>query len=595
MSKPTDPNDTGKTERHDDERATFVPVRRRADTAVSPPGTVMAPGLALPSLPPDSYQPQISRGTGSPSLTPATQRELIVGSTSPVDVILQEIRKSPQERLEIEARAAAGGMGSIDIAVDRALDRRVALKSLHSHLRASEATTRMFLREARLTALLDHPNIVPVYDIGERSDDHLYFAMKLVEGRTLSEVIAALPPVLDTAILFTLLDVVIKVCDALAFAHSRGVLHCDIKPANVMVGEYGEVYVMDWGIARLMASELSPSSAPTRAPADAAGALGSATDNSVIGTPCYMSPEQARGDRAKLDPRSDVFLLGSLLYEILTRRPPYDTSDRAKVIELAASGVFPSPRTLVKDRTLPPELERIVLRAMAKEPVDRYPSVAALREDLSRFMRGGGDFPRRTFGPGESIVNEGDDGDSAFIILEGRCEIRKELPTGTEVLNVLGPGDVFGEMAILTTGPRTASVVTAEPTTVLVVTSSVLEQELAALKPWMATLLKSVATRFREIDTKHRATYAVAPSPARLANHVLMTICAWGESGPTPAGMHMRWSLLGPELEAQLGMPPLAIFAVATRYGMVLDIERDRLTIPDVGALRERLRGELAR
>jgi len=582
-----------KTERRSSsESATFVPARRRADnTSIRPPGTVMSAGV--PPLAPDSYQPAISGGTGAASLFPNTQRELIVPSTSPVEAILHEIRKSPQERLEIEARAAAGGMGSIDIAVDRALDRRVAVKSLHSHLRTSDSTVRMFLREARLTALLDHPNIVPVYDIGERPDQHLYFAMKLVEGRTLSEVIGGLPKTgLDTATLFMLLDVVIKVCDALAFAHSRGVLHCDIKPANVMVGEYGEVYVMDWGIARLVAAELSPSSAPTRQAHDADPGLGSATDNSVIGTPCYMSPEQARGDRAKLDARSDVFLIGSLLYEILTRRPPYDTKDRVKVLELAAAGSFPAPRTIVRDRSVPPDLERILLRAMATDPIDRYPSVTALREDLGRFMRGGGDFPRKTFSAGETIVSEGDAGDSAFIILEGRCEIRKDLPTGTEVLNVLGPGDVFGEMAILTAGPRTATVVTAEPTTVLVVTADVLEQELAALKPWMATLLKSVATRFREIDTKHRATYAVAPSPARLANHVYMTVSAWGERG-AGSSMHMKWSLLGPELETQLGTPPIAIFAVATRYGMQLDVEQDRLTIPDANALKARILKEL--
>ncbi len=590
-----------------------VPERRRIDTAISPPapGTMIAftvpQGPPVPSTP-DSYQPPlVSLRTAVPgaglvthearapegrtgvSLNPPTQREQIVPSASPVESILEEIRLPPAARLDIEGRAASGGMGAIDIAVDRALDRRIALKTLHAHLRDSESTVRMFLREARLTALLDHPNIVPVYDIGERQGDSLYFSMKLVEGRTLSEVIRALPRALDTATLFGLLDVVLKVCDALAFAHSRGVIHCDIKPANVMLGEYGEVYVMDWGIARLMASD-APSSAPGVAFAHASA---SSTDNSVIGTPCYMSPEQARGDRAKLDPRSDVFLIGSLLYEILTRRPPYETRDRSELLGLAAAGTFPPPRAIMGERSLAPDLERIVLRAMAKQPGDRYPTASALREDLARFMRGGGDFPRKTFAAGEVVVAEGDQGNSAFIILEGRCEIRKDLPTGVEVLNVLGPGDVFGEMAILTTGPRTATVIAAEPTTVLVVTADVLEQELAALKPWMATLLKSVATRFREIDTKHRATYAAAPSPSRLASHVLMTMCAWGTPGAAKGSLTMKWSALGAELEAQLGMPPIAIFAVATRYGMQLDVESDAFTIPDVDGLRARLAKEL--
>lgn len=519
-----------------------------------------------------------------------------VPSSTSVDVILAEIRKPPAERLRIESRAASGGMGAIDVATDRALDRRVALKTLHPHLRTNDATVRMFLREARLTGLLDHPHIVPVYDIGERDGDHLYFAMKLVEGRTLGDVIRTLPRgPLDTATLFSLLDVVTKICDALAFAHSRGVLHCDVKPANVMVGEFGQVYMMDWGIARLIASDLAPASSEGPGVAGAAPRHVSATDNSVIGTPCYMSPEQAKGDRARLDVRSDVFLIGSLLYEILTRRPPYANADRSETLALAAACSFPAPRKVATDRSVPLELERIVLRAMARDPDDRYATVNALREDIVRFMRGGGDFPRKTFTAGEPIVREGEPGDAAYIILDGRCEILKDLPGGSEVLNVLGPGDVFGEMAILTAGPRNATVVATEPTTVLVVTSAVLEGEMAALKPWMATLLKSLATRFRDIDTKHRATYAAAPSPARLANQVLMTVSTWGERGPDGVACSMRWTVLGPELELALGAPPLAIFGVAARYGMTLDIEGDRLTIPDPAALRARLARDLGR
>lgn len=556
--------------KRDAAEGTTVPERRRADA------TVMA--QAFHAAPPPSVAPQLA------------------ASSTSVEAILAEIRKPPAERLQIEARAASGGMGAIDVAVDRALERRVALKTLHAHLRTSDSTVRMFLREARLTGLLDHPHIVPVYDLGERDGDRLYFAMKLVEGQTLGDVIRGLPRgPLDTATLFSLLDVVTKICDALAFAHSRGVLHCDIKPANVMVGEFGQVYMMDWGIARLIGSDLAPASSGTPDVSAAGPRHVSATDNSVIGTPCYMSPEQARGDRSRLDPRSDVFLIGSLLYEILTRRPPYTSADRAETIHLATAGSFPAPRKIAKDRSVPPELERIVLRAMAKDPEGRYQTVNALREDLVRFMRGGGDFPRKAFAAGETVVREGEPGDAAYIILEGRCEILKDLPGGAEVLNILGPGDVFGEMAILTAGPRNATVVATEPTTVLVVTSAVLEQEMEALKPWMATLLKSLATRFRDIDTKHRATYAAAPSPERLANQVLMTVSTWGERAPGGDSWSMKWSALGPELELALGVPPLAIFGVAARYGMTLDIEGDRLTIPDLGALRARLARDLRR
>ena len=232
-----------------------------------------------------------------------------------------------------------------------------------------------------------------------------------------------------------------------------------------------------------------------------------------------MSPEQARGDRKSLDARSDVFLIGSVLYEILTRKPPYASKDRLETLLMAQAASFKSPRLAAGELAVPLELDRIVTKAMAKAPADRYPSIAALKEDLVRFMRGGAEFPRRSPSPhGEVIVAEGDTGDAAFIIVEGRCDVSKRVGSESQVLHTIGVGEVFGEMAILTHGQRTATVTAAEPTTVLVVTQQVLEQELAALKPWMATLLKSLATRFRDIDTQQRATYAHAPSGARIAN-----------------------------------------------------------------------------
>jgi serine/threonine-protein kinase len=526
---------------------------------------------------------------------PPSQRERLVPSAATVSSILDHVRCAPAERVEVESHVAAGGMGSIDVAVDRALDRRIAIKTLHPHLRGDETAVRMFLREARLTGLLDHPHIVPVYDLGEREGGSLFFSMKLVEGQTLASLIRSLPRgVPDTATIYMLLEVVIKVCDALAFAHSRGVIHCDIKPANVMVGEFGQVFMMDWGIARLVGTDAAPGSVreDDGAAQPEPRRESPTTDNAIIGTPCYMSPEQARGDRKHLDERSDVFLLGAMLYEVLTHRPPYVSRDRAETLALAAGGAFPSPRRVAGEAAVPLELERIVVRAMARAPGDRYPDVASLKADLVRFMRGGAEFPRRGFAAGETIVREGEPGDAAYIIVEGRCAVQKEIPIAPVV--EIGPGAVFGEMAILTAGPRTATVVALEPTVVLVVTSQVLEQEMAALKPWVATLLKSLAERFRAIDTQARATFASTPGPARLANQVLMTLAVWGETDEH-GGRWMKWSALAPELEAQLGVPPLALFGVVARYGLVLDIDADRLTIPDPGGFHRRLQGELAR
>ncbi|HVJ90731.1 MAG TPA: cyclic nucleotide-binding domain-containing protein [Labilithrix sp.] len=565
----------------------------------SPPDANGSP-LLIDSLPPasTSTDTDVPAGDGTGRLSaPSTQRERIVPSVATVGSILERVRKLPADCLEVETRLASGGMGSIDVAIDRALDRRIAIKTLHPHLRVDDQAVRMFLREARLTGLLDHPHIVPVYELGERGDgSELYFAMKLVQGQTLAELIRRLPRgPLDTATLYSLLDVFAKVSDALAFAHSRGVLHCDVKPGNVMVGEFGQVFLMDWGIARLVASEGTPAStthvdALHKAPRRHA----SATDNSVIGTPGYMSPEQARGDRTALDVRSDVFLLGAMLYEILTHRAPYASHDRTNALALAASGTFPPPRAVAGEAAVPLELERIVLRAMAFSPDDRYPSVAAFKADVVRFMRGGAEFPRRSFAPGDVIVQEGTTGDAAYIILEGRCEIRKETPSGTQTLERLGPGDVFGEMAILAAGPRTATVVATAPTTVLVVTAEILEQEVAALKPWMATLLKSLASRFRDVDTQSRASFASAPTPARIANQILMNVETWGERDDRGA-WRMKWTQLSRELETELGLSPVALFDALARYGLVVDVEADCLTIPEPHSLRTRIAADLGR
>jgi serine/threonine-protein kinase len=283
-----------------------------------------------------------------------------------------------------------------------------------------------------------------------------------------------------------MLDVVVKVCDALALAHSRGVFHCDVKPDNVMVGDFGEVYLMDWGIARLASedAEHSASSGPRQ--------------GTHVGTPAYMSPEHARGRLEDLDARSDVFGVGTMLYEIIARRAPFTRASALQAITAATECAIPP---LVSEDARPPAprgLLRIVERAMAMEKQDRYQDARELRRALVDFMRGGAQFPATAVEANEHIVRQGDAGDAAYIIVSGRCEVYKTVDGERVVLRTMGPGEVFGETAILSPGPRTASVIALEPTTLRKITREVFEAEVDSMKPWMGSFVRTLAARFRE-------------------------------------------------------------------------------------------------
>ncbi len=504
-----------------------------------------------------------------------------------VESVLKEIRTRPEARLVTEKNIAAGGMGTIHLATDRALVRHVAKKVLHSHLASNRNVVRMFLREARVNGVLDHPNIVPVYDIGEDPGGQLYFTMKMVEGLSLRDVIRSLPEgPLETSALWNLLDVAIKVMDALSFAHSRGVLHCDVKPANVMVGDFGEVYLMDWGIARLVsntAGTIPPPSLHGTPPASGQAPI--ETNDAVIGTASYMSPEQASGNRSSLDARSDVFLVGAVLYEIIARRPPFLSTSFDETLKCALE-CKPEPLSQVA-KDVPPELERIIERAMQKAPVDRYASMRELKDDVVRFMRGGAEFPKTTFPKGAYVMREGERGDSAYIIVSGKCDVLKIIDGQVSVMQRLGPGDVFGETAILTEGARTATILCVEDTTVLVVTRKVFEAELAQVKPWLRSVTTLLAQRFRDLYTQKRVTHMGTVNPARVAKQIYMHLTAFGDPR-AEGGFTTRWTRACGEIEGQLGLSiAMSIMSVIARYPMIqVDFATDSLIVADPTALK---------
>lgn len=269
-----------------------------------------------------------------------------------------------------------GGEGEVHAAIQLAFGRAVAIKTLRSN-EPSPRLLRRFRAEAAVTALLEHPNIIPVHDLRLGADGKPQLVMKLVGGRTWRQLLDGEPPAAGRPPLTgeEHVDILLKVCDAMSFAHSHGILHRDLKPENIMVGAHGEVLVMDWGCAAHLGPKAPNSDIPVLTQ------LGG-----VSGTPAYLAPEQARGDLAACGPWSDVFLLGGILYRMLTGSPPWMAANAKETIRLAAKGEAPQEPSKRAGRKVPSELARICQHALQPDPAQRIRSVDELAAAVRRYV-----------------------------------------------------------------------------------------------------------------------------------------------------------------------------------------------------------------
>lgn len=362
------------------------------------PGTVTAPMLQAPqkaAAPPKAAAPRAAWPQRTQQIQ-AAKAQGVEGTIPPVSAITHvELKKQPtldlggfKDRYEMRAVLGIGGMGEVQLSKDKLIGRDVALKVMHAGPDADEDARERFVREARIQGQLEHPSIVPVYDLGVDPQGGVFFTMKRVRGMTLQDVLDKIAEGdAETRQKFSrrkLLTALRTVCLAMDFAHLRGVIHRDLKPANIILGDFGEVYVLDWGLAKIMDGSDTPSPEAIELTVNA---LHKTADGLMLGTPGYMPPEQACGELEAVDARADIYSLGALLFEILCGEPLHPPHSLDSLIQSTLRGAD-ARASMRGTRDSPPELDEVCVKATSQDPAERYTRARSISEAIESYLDG---------------------------------------------------------------------------------------------------------------------------------------------------------------------------------------------------------------
>ena len=414
--------------------------------------------------------------------------------------ILEFLKKTP--RYVPLQELGEGAVGKVRSVFDTYLQRVVARKELNPTHHNNPNVVQTFVNEMKLMGHLNHPGILPIYDAYLQESNDPSYVMGLAEGEDLASLLGmstvsgdgvALP--LERAV-----RIMEKLCETMTYAHDRGVIHLDLKPANIMIGNYGEVWIMDWGTARLHDYDKYRESLKQESDSTELIDYQHEADNLFIGTPKYMSPEQTSRRRDQLNYASDIFSVGVIFYQMLTGIHPFKGSNFEDLVDKICHWNPPGTSEINPD--VPINLSRICTKMIKKDLDERYESFSEVIKDIDEYQNSAAGFPTRTFEAGEVIFREGKPSEYVCIVVTGCVGISMNIDGTHTTIARLGSNEPFGELAALTGVPRTATATALEKSVVRIIRKEDINEEVKKLSPWVGGIVQSLTTRFIDINEK---------------------------------------------------------------------------------------------